>query len=117
MPFFPSIKGKRAEGHKRSIQEAKEAKEKAKDLPKEFDYYCPRCLYQTNAAYIFCPSCGTNKMARTKEKKAAKKIEEDEEEEESFEFYCPACFHQSNEGEVKCPKCRESKMKRVKTGD
>jgi len=35
MPFFPSIKGKRAEGHKRSIQEAKEAKEKAKDLPKE----------------------------------------------------------------------------------
>lgn len=45
--------------------EAKEAEEKAKDLPKEFDYFCPACLYQTNELTEFCPKCGNKELRRT----------------------------------------------------
>ncbi len=31
---------------------------KAEDLPKEFDYLCPACFFQTNDFSVLCPKCG-----------------------------------------------------------
>lgn len=34
-------------------------------LPKVYDFYCPRCLYQTNDKVEVCPNCGMGKLSPT----------------------------------------------------
>ena len=34
-------------------------------LPKVYDFYCPKCLYQTNEQVEFCPNCQTGKLSPT----------------------------------------------------
>jgi hypothetical protein len=36
-----------------------------KNLPKVYDFYCPKCLYQTNEQVEFCPNCQTGKLSPT----------------------------------------------------
>ncbi len=38
------------------------------NLPKVYDFYCPKCLYQTNEQVEFCPNCQTGKLSPTKKK-------------------------------------------------
>lgn len=33
-------------------------KVETEELPKEFDYFCPACLHQTNEFTVLCPKCG-----------------------------------------------------------
>ena len=35
------------------------------NLPKVYDFYCPKCLYQTNEQVEFCPNCQTGKLSPT----------------------------------------------------
>ena len=35
------------------------------DLPKVYDFYCPKCLYQTNEQVEYCPNCQTRKLSPT----------------------------------------------------
>lgn len=34
-------------------------------LKKKFDYYCSKCLYQTNEYSDPCPKCGRGRLVRT----------------------------------------------------
>ena len=38
---------------------------KISELPKEFNYYCPSCLYQTNDYVKICPKCNNSKLSAT----------------------------------------------------
>jgi hypothetical protein len=35
------------------------------NLPKVYDFYCPKCLYQTNEHVEFCPNCQTGRLSPT----------------------------------------------------
>ena len=35
------------------------------NLPKVYDFYCPKCLYQTNEQVEICPNCKAGKLSRT----------------------------------------------------
>jgi hypothetical protein len=35
------------------------------NLPKVYDYYCPRCLYQTNEDVEYCPNCKVGRLSPT----------------------------------------------------
>jgi hypothetical protein len=35
------------------------------NLPKVYDFYCPRCLYQTNEDIELCPNCKIGKITPT----------------------------------------------------
>ena len=35
------------------------------NLPKVYDFYCPKCLFQTNEQVEFCPNCQTGKLSPT----------------------------------------------------
>lgn len=41
------------------------SKRKAGILPKEFDYYCPGCLHQTNEHSKRCPQCRKQRLLKT----------------------------------------------------
>ncbi len=43
---------------KRLEIEVIEATMRTEDLPKEFDYLCPACFFQTNDFSVLCPKCG-----------------------------------------------------------
>jgi len=45
--------------------EVADAKNAAKHLPKEFNYYCPSCLYQTKEDTGRCPKCGASPLKKT----------------------------------------------------
>jgi hypothetical protein len=45
-------------GKKRRIDNGIIDELSAEDLPKEFDFFCPACLYQTNDFTVLCPKCG-----------------------------------------------------------
>ena len=47
-------------------QEAIIAKKKAENLSKEYDYYCPRCLFQSNKKKKICPKCSSGSLERCK---------------------------------------------------
>jgi lipopolysaccharide biosynthesis regulator YciM len=49
----------------RAKQEAKSAKNKAHNLPKVFEYYCPHCLFQTNEYTKLCPKCRSHRLVKT----------------------------------------------------
>lgn len=51
----------------RAKQEVKEAERRAKNIPKEFDYYCPHCLLQTNGYSKICPQCRSKRLEKTTE--------------------------------------------------
>jgi hypothetical protein len=36
-----------------------------KKLPKVYDFYCPRCLYQTNEEAKLCPNCKEGRLQNT----------------------------------------------------
>ena len=57
--------GKVAAEKVRAKEGAKDAKKKVKKLPKEFDYYCPHCLFQTNEYSKICPECRTGRLEKT----------------------------------------------------
>jgi len=44
------------------ITEVNNAKEKSKNLPKVYSYYCSNCLYQTNLNVKSCPVCKKETM-------------------------------------------------------
>lgn len=50
----------RAKRKKRSLPEA------LRNLDKEFDYYCPSCLYQANIDFKKCPKCKNGKAVKSK---------------------------------------------------
>ena len=35
------------------------------DLPRVYDFYCPKCLYQTNEQAKLCPNCQKGKLSPT----------------------------------------------------
>ncbi len=54
-------------GHRRRIEGIKRKKKLVKqyssgleiiNIPKVYEFYCPRCLYQTNEDVEYCPNCG-----------------------------------------------------------
>jgi hypothetical protein len=47
---YKDIKDKRAEIREQTDSELKK-------LPKVYDFYCPRCLFQTNEDSKLCPNC------------------------------------------------------------
>ena len=47
-------------------EEINRAKIKAENLPKEYNYYCPFCLFQTNEKYKTCPKCAKSKLHECK---------------------------------------------------
>ena len=49
----------------RAKEEAKEAERRSKNIPKEFDYYCPHCLFQTNEYSKICPQCRRQRLEKT----------------------------------------------------
>ena len=49
----------------RAKEEALWAERKTKNLPKEFDYYCPHCLFQTNEYSKICPQCRSKRLEKT----------------------------------------------------
>lgn len=53
------------EGEVLAQEEALKAAEKADNLPKVFNYVCPRCLFQTNKLYNRCPECKVGKLRKT----------------------------------------------------
>lgn len=57
--------GKIAAQKHRAKTDAKEAEKTAKNLNKEFDYYCPHCLYQTNEYTKLCPRCRSKRLEKT----------------------------------------------------
>jgi hypothetical protein len=36
-----------------------------KNLPEKFNFYCPRCLHQTNNNVESCPNCGVGRLIPT----------------------------------------------------
>jgi hypothetical protein len=48
----------------RQIQHAKVVIPIGSAVPKEFDYYCPACLFQTNDELKICPKCNEKKMIK-----------------------------------------------------
>ncbi len=90
-------------------KEAKKAKIKAKNLPKKFKYYCPKCLFQTNTKYKICPKCGMSRLLR------CEGDESSDEEYETYKYYCPRCLFQSNEKHKICPECKGSKLLKCKS--
>jgi hypothetical protein len=40
--------------------------EPLRNLDKEFDYYCPSCLYQANVDFKTCPKCKRAKAVKSK---------------------------------------------------
>ena len=44
--------------------DALKAKKKADSFPKEFTYFCPRCLFQTNDMKKKCPKCASGILER-----------------------------------------------------
>ena len=50
----------RAKQKKRSLPEA------LRNLDKEFDYYCPSCLYQANIDFKSCPKCRDGRATKSK---------------------------------------------------
>jgi Zn finger protein HypA/HybF involved in hydrogenase expression len=55
-PPYSGLRGRKRE--KKLQAEIIEAEMKAEELPKEYDYYCPACLFQTNDFSVLCPKCG-----------------------------------------------------------
>jgi RNA polymerase subunit RPABC4/transcription elongation factor Spt4 len=96
----------------RAKQEAEEAKKKADSLPKEFNYYCSNCLYQTNEYTKMCPQCKRHRLERTDG--AGEIVEKKEKPSETFEFYCPHCLYQTNEYKKICPVCARQRMVKAK---
>jgi len=39
--------------------------EQISNLPKVYDFYCPKCLYQTNEQVEICPNCETGNLMPT----------------------------------------------------
>ena len=62
---FLKFKGKFEEDMSAEQSEAESARSKAENLPKEFEYYCPGCLFQTNEPSRTCPKCGERDLERT----------------------------------------------------
>jgi rubrerythrin len=46
-------------------EQAAEAEAKSKHLPKEFNYYCPSCLFQAKEDIDKCPKCGHSPLAES----------------------------------------------------
>ena len=54
--------------HKHELRAlVKTSKRRAGRLPKEFDYYCPGCLHQTNEYSRRCPECKKQRLLKTGE--------------------------------------------------
>jgi hypothetical protein len=50
---------------KKEIQSQHDSKYEIINLPKVYDFFCPRCLYQTNEGKKMCPNCKTGKLSPT----------------------------------------------------
>ena len=46
-----------------------EARRKAENLPRVYQYYCPSCLYQTNEKHDGCPKCGGSGLRFTESRR------------------------------------------------
>jgi hypothetical protein len=59
--------------HRTSHKDIKDERAQIKDktnaelkkLPKVYDFYCPRCLYQTNEEAKLCPNCKEGRLQPT----------------------------------------------------
>jgi hypothetical protein len=50
---------------KEEMQRQHDSKYEVIDLPKVYDFFCPRCLYQTNEDTELCPNCKTGRLTPT----------------------------------------------------
>jgi len=64
--------------HKNELKvSAKFSRNMSWKLPKEFDYYCPGCLHQTNEYSKRCPECKKQRLLKTEEEGAKEFITDD----------------------------------------
>ncbi|UCE36444.1 MAG: hypothetical protein JSW00_13100 [Thermoplasmata archaeon] len=57
---------KRAERMKEDqLELQRKAQYELKNLPKTYNFYCPRCLHQTNDDVKTCPDCGVGRLMPT----------------------------------------------------
>lgn len=64
LSYYITIRKKRKE-RRRTTEIKKRADQEIAALPKKYDYFCPKCLHQTNEKTRVCPSCRNGRLEPT----------------------------------------------------